>query len=116
MNRRIYIGCVVLALIFTITPLLAEEAAKTPAPATNAAASDPLVRVLLSKGVITAEEARYISGGSATEQREKLLFLLKDKGLLTRAELEELNTPAPQPLPAAEYRTAVFTTTAVSSP
>src|SRR5215467_3003527 len=113
MIRTNYLACVLLASIIAITPLLAEEAAKTPAPATNAAASDPLVRVLLSKGVISAEEARYISSGSATEQREKLLFLLKDKGLLTRAELGELNAPTPQQQ-SAEYRTAVFTTTAAS--
>jgi hypothetical protein len=82
MNRRMYVGCVVLALIVAITPLvLAEEESKpaaTPASTTAASASDPLVRVLLSKGVITAEEANYISSGSSANQREKLLYLLKE--------------------------------------
>lgn len=111
MNRRMQIGCVVMALVVMITPfVLAEEGAKTAAPASNTAASDPLVRVLLSKGVLTAEEARYISTGNSSNQREKLLFLLKEKGLLTRTELEELDTPAPQP--SAEYRAAVLTTSA----
>lgn len=115
MNRRMHVGCVVLALIVMITPfVLAEEEAKAAAPASNTAASDPLVRVLLSKGVITAEEARYISTGSSTNQREKLLFLLKEKGLLTRAELEELNASTPQP--SAEYRTAALTTSSTIAP
>jgi hypothetical protein len=115
MNRRMYVGCVVLALIVAITPLvLAEEESKpaaTPASTTAASASDPLVRVLLSKGVITAEEANYISSGSSANQREKLLYLLKEKGLLTRSEVESLDTPA-APQPNAEYRNAVLTTTA----
>lgn len=111
MNRRMYVGCVVLALVILITPMiLAEEGSKpAAAPASStAAASDPLVRVLLSKGVITAEEANYISSGNSANQREKLLYLLKEKGLLTRADVESLEAPAPQP--NAEYRNAVLTT------
>lgn len=115
MNRRMYLGCVVLALIVMVTPfIVAEEDSKSAAaPAGNTAASDPLVRVLVSKGVITAEEARFITSGTAAEQREKLLYLLKDKGLLTRAELEDLNAPPAQP--PAGYRTTVLTTTSAIS-
>ncbi len=112
MNRRMYaVGCVVLALVVMITPLIAEEESKAgTAPVSTSAASDPLVRVLLSKGVINAEEANYISSGSSANQREKLLYLLKEKGLLSSADLDALKTSTPQA--AADYRTAVLTTTA----
>lgn len=114
MNRRMKIGCVVLALIVLVAPLLfAEETGKPAAPANNAAASDPLVRILLSKGVLTAEEASYINSGSSANQREKLLYLLKAKGLLTGADLDVLNSPVPQP--TADYRAAVLTTAAPAS-
>ena len=69
----------VLALFVFITPLLcAEEAPKGVAAASSA--QDPLVRVLVTKGIITADEARFIGAGN--NQHEKLLFLLKDNAEL----------------------------------
>jgi hypothetical protein len=52
-------------------------------------ASDPLVRVLVSKGVLTAEEARAITAlPTAREQRDRLAVLLRDKGIISAAEFE----------------------------
>jgi len=63
---------------------------------TTASATDPLVRVLVSKGVITPEEARLISvNASPAEQRDRLATLLRDKGVISSAELEAVRTVSP---------------------
>lgn len=55
------------------------------------AIADPLVRVLVTKGVLSAAEARSVSTGSTvTERRDRLVALLRDKGILTLAEFEEV--------------------------
>jgi hypothetical protein len=63
----------------------------------NAAnATDPLVRVLVTKGVITPEEARLISvNASPAEQRDRLATLLRDKGVISSAEFEVVRTASP---------------------
>jgi hypothetical protein len=75
--------------------------------------SDPLVQLLVSKGVISTAEAKYIGSGTLDAQREKLLFLLKEKGLLNSAEVNDLRAA-----PSAEASTvaAKSTTTAVVRP
>lgn len=58
--------------------------------------SDPLVRVLISKGVLSEIEGRTIStGGTPSEQRDRLATLLRDKGLLSAGEYEAVRTVAP---------------------
>src|SRR5260370_31199533 len=58
--------------------------------------ADPLVRVLVSKGVITAAEARLISvNGLPAEQRDRLATLLRDKGVISSAEFETVRTASP---------------------
>ncbi|HZN05153.1 MAG TPA: hypothetical protein VFB65_00140 [Pyrinomonadaceae bacterium] len=58
--------------------------------------ADPLVRVLISKGVLNDEEGRSISiSGTPSEQRNRLAVLLRDKGLLSAAEYEAVRTVAP---------------------
>jgi hypothetical protein len=61
----------------------------TPQPA------DPLVRVLLAKGVITAEEARAVAAGAPAGQRDRLAALLRDKGLISDAEYEAVRAVPP---------------------
>ncbi|HLN98892.1 MAG TPA: hypothetical protein VK208_10555 [Pyrinomonadaceae bacterium] len=70
-------------------------------------ATDPLVRVLVSKGVLTTEEARVITANaSPTEQRDRLASILRDKGVISAAEFDAVRTA-----PAGES-TAVKTMTA----
>jgi hypothetical protein len=58
--------------------------------------SDPLVRVLISKGVLSEIEGRtIIASGTPTEQRDRLATLLRDKGLLSAGEYEAVRTVAP---------------------
>jgi hypothetical protein len=73
--------------------------------------TDPLVRVLVTKGVLTAEEARLIvTNASPAEQRDRLATLLRDKGVISAAEFETVRGNAPvtnsQPaLMTADYKT-----------
>jgi hypothetical protein len=67
-----------LLLIITITPAPGQDNG-----------TDPLVRVLLSKGMLTPEEAHLISlNATPAEQRDRLATLLRDKGVLSTAEFE----------------------------
>ena len=67
----------------------------SPQPA-DPSISDPLVRVLLTKGVITPEEARAVAvAGTPSEQRDHLAALLRDKGLISDAEYEAVRTVSP---------------------
>jgi hypothetical protein len=114
MNRIIRLCGATLALLTILTACLcAQEAAKTD-PAAGSAAQDPLVSILVSKGIITADDARYI--GSGNNQREKLLYLLKEKGVLSNADLDRLEvTPVSTAAqPVATYTPAVLTTASTS--
>ncbi len=71
----------------------------SPKPAAASAAdlvvSDPLVRMLVAKGVLTADEGRSIStSGTPVEQRDRLAALLREKGLISNAEFEAVRTVA----------------------
>src|SRR3989442_11814505 len=74
---------------------------------------DPLVRVLVTKGVLTVEEARLITvNASPAEQRDRLATLLRDKGVISSAEFEAVRTVAPVanagfPTMNADYKTTV---------
>jgi hypothetical protein len=62
----------------------------------DAAIVDPLVRVLVSKGILNNSEARSLSGsGTPIERRERLAELLLNKGIITRGEFEALRPEAP---------------------
>lgn len=101
MQRKFFRGVLLASLLVVVLNLFAEEAAKTAPAASTSASQDPLIRILVAKGVITADESRFISAGSNANQHEKLLMLLKDKGVLSTADLDSLNSqPAPVLQPA----------------
>src|SRR5215203_2725394 len=61
----------------------------------SADTSDPLVRVLQAKGILTDAEARAITANaSPAEQRDRLAALLRDKGVISATEFETLRMPA----------------------
>src|SRR5690349_2142887 len=74
----------------------------------SADTSDPLVRVLQAKGIITDAEVRAItSNASPAEQRDRLATLLRDKGVISASEFEAVRAPAASPevkTITAEYR------------
>src|SRR5712692_140133 len=66
----------------------------------NSSTGDPLVRMLVTKGILTTAEGMAInSGGTPLEQRDRLAALLRDKGLISPAEFDAVRT-----LPSAENR------------
>jgi hypothetical protein len=67
-------------------------------PTANAPTGDPLLRLLVSKGLLTTEEAGVVlSAGTPAAQRDRLATLLKDKGLISTAEFEALQSSAAVP-------------------
>src|SRR5215470_13719577 len=72
--------------------------------------SDPLVRVLQAKGILTETEARAITtNASPAEQRDRLAALLRDKGVISASEFDSIRAPAPAPeikTITAEYKTS----------
>ena len=97
-------------------------AATSPAPAAAMSAStDPLLRLLVTKGVLNATEVNALAGVPAGQVRDRLLFLLKDKGVLSAADVADLNsavaaaatttTAAPA---ATETATTTIATTSVA--
>ena len=71
--------------------------------------TDPLVRVLQTKGILTETEARAItSNASPEEQRNRLALLLRDKGVISATEFEALDTTAASAemkVTTADYKT-----------
>jgi hypothetical protein len=67
--------------------------------AANAPIEDPLLRLLVSKGLLTTGEAgAVLSSGNPAAQRDRLALLLKDKGLISIAEFDALQSSAAVPL------------------
>src|SRR4030095_10379402 len=71
---------------------------------------DPLVQVLVKKGVITTEEAGLITNNATpAEQRDRLAAMLRDKGVISTAEFEAVRTntsmtPAGRSIMNADYK------------
>src|SRR5512141_810046 len=118
-SRLVTCGAIVALLVLFIVPAVVAvvEEAPTPAPAPVSVSSGPLFRVWVSKGVISAEEARFVSAGTAADQRDKLVILLREKGLLSTAELDELRSYRGAPVtPQATLQSATLTTQAPAQP
>src|SRR5262249_9501563 len=84
-------------------PSAKSEAASAAATNTSNAAppaglnprGDPLVRLLVAKGVLSAVEANGLAMGPASEMHDRLLLLLKDKGVLSADDLNSLKIAVP---------------------
>jgi hypothetical protein len=75
-------------------------AAAEPATAPAAEIADPLVRVLVARGVISAEEGRAAAAGrTPAEQRDRLAAMLRDKGLISASEYEAVRSTSAAPAP-----------------
>jgi len=66
-----------------------------PAFAADNQPSDPLIRVLQSKGILTQAEADTIGTAAPADQRVKLAQILRDKGLISAADFEAVSSAAP---------------------
>lgn len=94
-RSRICCSLMVIGLLLLTTAALSEDlpASATAAQTNAATAGDPLLQLLVAKGVINADEAKSL-GGTPAEQRAKLLALLRQKGILSAADYEALATPS----------------------
>src|SRR5262245_35051005 len=63
--------------------------------ASDAAITDPLVRILVSKGILNDREGRSLTdSGTPIDRRKRLEQLLRDKGIITAGEFESLSSNA----------------------
>ena len=83
--------------------------------ATTSASADPLLRLLVNKGVLNASEVNAISTAPASEGRQRLLSILKDKGINSAADLETLNTTVTTAAPASSEAPATLNTVAITT-
>jgi hypothetical protein len=87
-------GLIVFCLLLPVTALGEDSYAAVPAaPSAAATAADPLLQLLVSKGVLNAQEAKSVSGTPA-EQRSQLIELLRQKGILSASDYDALVTPS----------------------
>src|SRR6266850_808575 len=60
----------------------------------KASIPDPLLSLLVSKGLLTTQEARVILSGDPANQRDLLATLLRNKGLISATEFDQLRATA----------------------
>ncbi len=104
-------------LTFFLLILALPAVLSTPAKAQqNAAGShDPLAEILLRKGILTPDDMKQIDQAATPQQAEVLMArVLRDKGILSQADYEQIagNAPAPA-MPASASTPAAQTETAV---
>lgn len=101
MNR-----CLRFVLGFTLAMVIVACGA-TVVSAQTSGPQDPLVKVLIDKGILSADDAKSLAGTGA-EQRERLIELLKQKGVISAQEANAVAAPTGTP--------AVKSVTASSAP
>jgi hypothetical protein len=73
-----------------------ETESTTAPPAAPAAGStnvsDPLLRLLMTKGILNMNEVNSLAAGPPAQLRERLVFLLKEKGILSDADVNALKS------------------------
>ena len=94
-GSKIFGSLIVLGLLLLTTAALSEDlpATASAAQTNTVTAGDPLLQLLVAKGVLNASEAKSL-GGTPAEQRTKLLELLRQKGILSASDYEALATPS----------------------
>src|SRR5258705_7078658 len=61
----------------------------------KASIPDPLFSLLVSKGLLTTEEARVVLSGDPANQSDRLATLLRNKELISAVEFDELRQRTP---------------------
>ena len=75
-------------------PIVTETSTATPASSTAAGANpltDPLLQLLVNKGILNANEVASLASVPATQLRDRLVLLLREKGILSDGEMKALN-------------------------
>lgn len=79
--------------LLVLSVLLISSAGFAADPPATDAGQDSLIRLLTSKGVLTAQEAQTLRAAPAAQQHDRLLTLLHDKGVISSEELSSLVAP-----------------------
>lgn len=96
MRVRLAILCLVIFPVFNLPVAIAADAPSTPSANTSAnPAPDPLLQLLVNKGILNPDEARSLSG-SPSQQRTQLVQILCKKGILTASDCEQLTSASAQ--------------------
>jgi len=72
----------------------AAPAAEPAMPSVTTVTTDPLIQLLATKGILTAGEAQNIMSAPAGQMRDRLVLLLKEKGILSEHDLNALSMGA----------------------
>src|SRR3954466_7457781 len=80
----------------------------------NPAVVESLLNLMVSKGVLTTEEAVQLRGMPAGQQVTPLLSILAKKGVLSPDEVAALTSPTPMPLVVSSSAQAPVTTQAAA--
>jgi hypothetical protein len=88
--RSLFLIC---SLLTQAAPARAQLPAGSPPVPREQGRPDPLLGLLTSKGLITMDEARALLSGDPANLRDRLAALLKEKGLISAAELDALRAP-----------------------
>ena len=100
-----------------VSPAVLQQQDSQEQKAEKAQTPDPLVTLLVNKGVLTNEEAQTIlAAGSPDVQRDRLATLLKDKGLISATEFASLRGVAPASEKVAAGPTSLPHVEATNSP
>jgi hypothetical protein len=100
MPRNITVLVLVIVVLFPWIVLAADQ----PAPSTP----NPLVQLLVQKGLLTADEGNSVQALPASAQQDRLLTLLRDKGVISAEDAASVNAP---PASAQVARDLVASTT-----
>jgi hypothetical protein len=84
-----YFRSILCLALLSIGPVVYSQA---PDPPSAPVVTDPLVRVLIAKGLITLDEGLSVAAASPGEQKDRLAALLRDKGLISTVEFEAVRT------------------------
>lgn len=82
-----------LTIAVSVLVFFASVYAQDPSGAKQSLLHDPLVQVLISKGILTQDDAAALERVPVGQQRQQLLLLLRKKGVISAGDLESLSTP-----------------------
>ena len=119
MRAKCMLFCCLAILCCWLTMLAQSEDLRPAAPVVEratASTADPLLRLLVSKGVLSKEEVNTLSG--AAQPRDRLLVLLREKGILSAEDYDALTAPpaSAQVAPNLVASTSPVLPAAVTSP
>jgi hypothetical protein len=88
-----FIGSTLLRTVSLAAALTCAAVAWAADPSPSVPNADPLIQVLVSKGILTANEANALAQGNPAEQHARLIDLLRNKGVISSEEAQNLAGP-----------------------